>query len=420
MSTIPAPSVADAVTSLAREESGRILAILARRYRDLDLADEAVQDALVQAVETWPRTGIPDQPAAWLFTVANRKVLDALRRSTSERRRLLSSAPELTLEPDDTDDPLMVVEGPEVGDEHLRLVLMCCHPALDLDAQVALTLRLVGGLSTPEIAQAFLLPEPTLAQRIVRAKNKIRKAAIPLSIPTDLSSRIDALLTVLYLIFNEGYLSRSAQAQPIRVDLMDEAIRLTTITSGLLPHTAEVEGLLALELFTRARAAARTDHAGELVLLDQQDRSLWDRDGIQKANSALATAMSRMQPGRFQLEALIAARHANAASADATDWPAIARLYGQLEQMTNSPVVALNHAVAIAMSEGDAAGLARLDGLAGLDGYYLLHATRAELLLRTGAVDAARAAFTRARSLAANPAEQRHLTRRIESLDAVV
>jgi len=294
---------------------------------------------------------------------------------------------------------------------------MCCHPALHLNAQVALTLRLVGGLTTPEIAQAFLLPEPTLAQRIVRAKNKIRRAAIPLSIPTDLGSRVDALLTVFYLIFNEGYLSRGALAPPIRVDLMDEAIRLTTIVSRLLPHTAEVEGLLALELFTRARAAARTDNAGELVLLDQQDRSLWDRQCIHRGNAALAAAMSRMRPGRFQLEALIAARHANAATGDATDWPAIVRLYGQLVQMTNSPVVALNHAVALAMAEGDAVGLAQIDHLSALDGYYLLHAARAELLLRTGAVDAARASFTRALSLAANPAEQRHLSRRISALE---
>jgi RNA polymerase sigma-70 factor (ECF subfamily) len=413
---IPAPSVAAAVSSLAREESGRVLAILARRYRDLDLADEAVQDALVQAVESWPHTGIPDQPAAWLFTVANRKAIDALRRAASERRRLLASAPELLLAPEDPPDAPLVVDGPEVGDEHLRLVLLCCHPALDIDAQVALTLRLVGGLSTPEIAQAFLVPESTLAQRIVRAKNKIRQAAIPLSIPVDLSSRVGALLTVLYLIFNEGYLSRGVDTGPIRVDLIDEAIRLTRLASGLLPHTAEIEGLLALELFGRARTAGRTDRAGDLVLLAQQDRSLWDRDGIQKANAMLAAAMSRMSPGRFQIEALIAARHANSADPEHTDWPAIVVLYGQLVRMTSSPVVALNHAAAIAMAEGPAAGLARLDGLAGLDNYYLLHSTRAELLLLLSQTDAARESFRLAHSLASNPAELRHLGRRIASL----
>ena len=305
----------------------------------------------------------------------------------------------------------MIVEHSDVGDEHLRLVLLCCHPALDRDTQVALTLRLVGGLTTREIASAFLVPEPTLAQRIVRAKSKIRDAGIPLSIPENLAERVDALLTVLYLIFNEGYLSRGSDAT-IRVDLVDEAIRLTRQAAELLPANAEVEGLLALELFASARTDSRLAN-GELVLLEEQDRSTWNLAMIDVANRQLVHALGLMQPGPFQLQAVIAAHHANARTAADTDWPAIAATYAQLGSVTGSPIVALNHAVAVSMADGPMAGLVLLDDIHGLDDYYLFHAARAELLARSGDTDAAASAFRTARRLATNPAEQRHLDRRI-------
>lgn len=299
------------------------------------------------------------------------------------------------------------------ADDHLRLVLLCCHPALDRDAQVALTLRLVGGLTTAEIAAAFLVPEATLAQRIVRAKRKIRDAAIPLSIPADLDGRVDALLAVLYLVFNEGYLSRGEGGDVVRVDLVDEAIRLTALVAELLPDRAEVDGLLALELFHRSRAATRTDALGDLVLLDQQDRTQWDIAVIREANAVLQRALQRMQPGPYQVQAVIAAHHANARTAADTDWPAIAALYRQLEAMTGSPVVRLNHAIAVAMADGPHAGLAMLDDTDGLDTYHLFHSARGELLLRAGDTAAARSAFERALTLTDNPAERRHLERRL-------
>ena len=447
------PAVAQALVRLAREESGRVIAILARQFGDLDLADDSVQDALLEATTNWPSRGIPGNPAGWLMTVARNRGIDRLRRAASARRRTLAAAAELVAEELYDDEELIVDEG-SVGDEHLRLMLLCCHPALDRDTQVALTLRLVGGLTTPEIASAFLLPTATLAQRIVRAKRKIRDAGIPLSIPAALDERIEALLGVLYLVFNEGYLSRGDGDAAIRVDLVDQSLRLTRLAASLLqsppaphdrpaasvaalpsaravasgsapaaasasapvPALAEVEGLLALELYTRARLDARLDGAGDLVLLEDQDRSRWDLASIGEANSVLATAMSRMHPGPYQLQAVIAGQHANARTSADTDWPAIVRAYGQLLAMTSSPVVALNRAAAVAMADGPQAGLALLDGIHGLDGYHLLHATRAELAVRAGDVPLARAAFARARALTDNPAEQRHLDRRIASL----
>ena len=292
-------------------------------------------------------------------------------------------------------------------------MLLCCHPALDRDAQVALTLRLVGGLTTPEIASAFLIPEVTLAQRIVRAKRKIRDAKIPLSIPAALDQRVDALIAVLYLIFNEGYLTRGDRDGVVRVDLVDEAIRLTRLVASLLPDHAEVDGLLALELFHRARFATRSDAAGELVLLDEQDRSRWDLATINEANVVLHRAMARFEPGLFQMQAIVAGHHANARTASDTDWPAIADVYAQLVQMTPSPVVALNRAVAVAMADGPHAGLALLDEIDGLERYHLLHAARGELLLRAGDTAAASAAYEVALTLTDNPAEQRHLRRRL-------
>ena len=389
-----------------------MLALLTRRFGDLDLADEAVQDALVAAVSDWPAKGIPSNPAGWLYTVARNGAIDRLRRAASARRRLADAAHELTAEREEETD--MVIDESTVGDEQLRLMLLCCHPALDRNAQVALTLRLVGGLTTPEIAAAFVVPEATLAQRIVRAKAKIRLAGIPLSIPTDLDERVDALLAVLYLVFNEGYLSRGTDAAT-RVDLVDESIRLARRAQELLPDNPEVLGLLALELFHRARLSTRTDALGELVLLEDQDRSAWDLDQITEGNTVLRAAMEQLKPGPYQLQAIIAGHHANARTAADTDWAAIAGLYGQLEQMTNNPVVALNRAVAVAMADGARAGLALLAEVRGLDEYHLLHSTRGELLVRAG--EPARASFERALELVSNPAERRHLERRLGDLD---
>ena len=402
----PASEIADAVTRLAREESGRVLALLARRFRTLDAADDAVQDALVRALTAW-QTGIPDNPAAWLYTVARNSLIDQVRRDESSRKQLRAAAPELVAHHEE--EPDMIMDDSSLGDERLRLLLLCCHPALDRDTQVALTLRLAGGLSAAEVAAAYLLPEATLTQRIVRAKRKIREAGMPLSIPANLDERVGALLRVLYLIFNEGYLSRGA-GHITRVDLITEAIRLTRQVVDELPSSAEAEGLLALELYHHARLASRVDGLGELVLLDRQDRSSWNLDEISEANRRLRSAMARLTPGPYQVQAIIAGHHANARTADDTDWSAIAELYGQLARMAPNPVVELNRAVAIAMADGPLAGLAVLDRLGGLEEYHLYHATRGELLARAGRP--ARASFERARELTTNEAERRHLERR--------
>ncbi len=420
--TAPLHEVEAALTRLAREESGRVLALLARRFNDLDLADEAVQEALIEAARVWPAQGIPDNTAGWLLAVARRKAIDRLRRASSAQRRTMAAAPDLVppTEPDAIERSAMIADddpNPVTDDEHLRLVLLCCHPALDRDTQVALTLRLVSGLTTAEIASAFLVPESTLAQRIVRAKRKIRDAGVPLSIPPNLSERVDVLLGVLYLIFNEGYLTRSDRDGLVRVDLVDEAVRLTHLVAQLLPAHPEVEGLLALELFHKARLTTRSDRAGDLVLLEDQDRSRWDLATIQQANAVLAAAMKRMAPGPYQMQAVIAGRHANARTAAETDWPLIAALYGQLVQMTTSLVVKLNHAAAIAMADGPLAALAMLEDLEGLDTYHLFHATRGELLLRANRPAEAANAFRRAWELTANPAERRHLDARIATAD---
>jgi RNA polymerase sigma-70 factor (ECF subfamily) len=412
-----------AVTRVAREEGGRVIALLAHRFDDVDLADESVQEALVEALTAWQER-VPDNPGGWLLTVARNRAIDRMRRAASARRRTLAAARDLyvhAVDPAgedavDEEGPGMIVDEGTVPDERLRLILLCCHPALDRDTQVALTLRLVGGLTTSEIAAAFLLPESTLAQRIVRAKRKIRDARIPLSVPADASERIGAVLGVLSLIYNESYLARGGAETVVRVDLADEAIRLTRVLHDVVPDEPEVEGLLALMLFQHARAAARTDSLGDLVILEQQDRSRWDARAITEANRILGRALGRMRPGPFQVQAVIAARHANARTASDTDWRAIAAAYAQLGAMTGSPVVALNHAVAVAMADGPRAGLALLDEVAGLERYHLLHAARAELLLRAGAVPEARAAFARALATVVNPAERRHLERRLAAV----
>ncbi len=403
--------IADAVTRLAREESGRVLALLTRRCGDLDAADDAVQDALITALTAW-QSGIPERPAAWLYTVARNTLIDQTRRDRASRRRLHDAAPELTAHHATTDaeeEDDLIMDASSLGDERLRLLLLCCHPALDRDTQVALTLRLAGGLTAAEVAAAYLLPEATLTQRVVRAKRKIREAGMPLSIPANLDERVDALLRVLYLIFNEGYLSRGA-AHVTRVDLITEAIRLTRQVVDELPASAEAEGLLALQLYHHARSATRIDGLGELVLLEHQDRTGWNLDVITEANAWLRSAMTRMSPGPYQVQAIIAGHHANARTAADTDWAAIAELYAQLGRMAPNPVVELNRAVAIAMADGSLAGLAVLDRLTGLDDYHLFHATRGELLARAGRPAAA--SFERALQLASNEAERRHLARR--------
>jgi RNA polymerase sigma-70 factor, ECF subfamily len=426
--TPPIAGVSEAVTRMAREESGRVVALLTRRFRDIDLADEAVQEALIEATATWPDRGIPSNTAGWLLTVARRKALDQLRKQASAQRRIQAASPELAdAGPTDSPRPVpqhptaMIVENPDGDspvdgdDEHLRLILLCCHPALDRDAQVALTLRLVGGLTTTEIAYAFLLPEPTMAQRIVRAKRKIREAGMAMTMPTDIDQRIAAVLSVLYLVFNEGYLSRGDSSLAVRIDLSDEAIRLTRIVATLTA-AAEVQGLLALQLFHHARLSTRTNINGDLVLLEDQDRSLWDLKEIDEANRLLHGAMRQLQPGAFQIQAIIAGYHANARTAADTDWSAIAGAYVHLGKVAPSPVVQLNHAVAVAMADGPYAGLALLDQLRDqgeLQTYHLFHSALGELLIRAERPLEAVTAFEQAIKLTTNPAEFRHLHTRL-------
>jgi RNA polymerase sigma-70 factor, ECF subfamily len=306
-----------------------------------------------------------------------------------------------------------------IADERLRLIFLCCHRALDADSQVALTLRLVGGLTTPEIAASFLLPEATLAQRIVRAKRKIRDAKIPLSIPSNLEERLGVVLSVTYLIFNEGYLSRTGDSGPVRVDLVLESIRLVELLRTLVPDHPEIEGLRSLQYFAAARLATRFDSAGELVLLEDQDRTKWDLTLIKEGNAVLGQALRRVKPGPYQVQAMIASHHANAREAADTDWPRIASLYAQLDAMTGSPVVRLNRAVAVAMADGPEAGLVMLASVTGLDRYHLLHSTRAELLSRSERHNEAAEAFAMAISLASNPVEVRHLERRLSAETAL-
>jgi RNA polymerase sigma-70 factor (ECF subfamily) len=411
---MPDSAVTDALSRVARLDAPRVLSVIAAQFRNLDLADEAVQDALTDAARSWPTGGVPTNPAGWIMTVAKRRAIDIYRRGKHERQRLDAVAPDLHEARYDSDtggEQMIIDSGQGEGDERLRLMLLCCHPALGTDAQVALTLRLVAGLTISEICRAFLVPEVTLAQRIVRAKRKIRTANMALTIPAAFDARLDAVLAVLYLVFNEGYLAHDAVQEPIRHDLVDEAIRLTVLVTELAPESAEAVGLLALERFHHARSAGRFDRLGELVLLDGQDRSAWDLAEIGEANRLVGTAVAKMRPGRFQLEALIAAEHANARVAADTDWPKISRLYEQLSGVTGSAVVALNHAVAVAEADGPLAGLALVDHISGLDDYHLFWAVRAELSRRAGRMATARAAAQRALTLDMHIAERRRLER---------
>ncbi len=387
-----------AVEAVFRSESGRAVASLVRFFGDIDLAEEAVQDAFVIALQRWPHTGLPPSPAGWIITAARNRGLDRIRRESSRADRHAQAA--RMLEPDEPQDV-----GP-VADDQLRLIFTCCHPALAPSAHVALTLRLVGGLQTAEIARAFLVAEATMAQRLVRAKAKIRAARIPYRIPSDaeLPERLRSVLSVVYLVFNEGYLA-SAGAELVRADLCAEAIRLARMLVELMPDEAEVHGLLALLLLTESRRAARTGADGTLVRLADQDRSRWDRALIGEGQAIVRACLRRNLPGPYQLQAAIAAVHSDSARAAATDWRQIVALYDLLLTHMPTPVVALNRAVAVAELQGPGAGLALVDDL-DLAGYYLFHATRAELLARLGRRADARAAYDEALARTANGAER--------------
>ncbi|HVF32327.1 MAG TPA: RNA polymerase sigma factor [Acidimicrobiales bacterium] len=386
-----------------RRESGRAVASLVRFFGDIDLAEEAVQDAFVVALQTWPATGLPPSPAGWIITTARNRGLDRVRRESSRTGRE-AEAVRLQEARGTGPDPQDV--GP-VADDSLRLIFTCCHPALAPSAQVALTLRLVAGLQTPEIAKAFLVPEPTMAQRLVRAKHKIRAANIPYRVPRDaeLPDRLPPVLAVVYLVFNEGYLPSSGD-ELVRAQLCAEAIRLARLLVELLPDEPEVHGLLALLLLVESRRAARADGAGRLVRLAEQDRSQWDASMIAEGQTLVRGCLRRNQPGPYQIQAAIAAVHSDAPTAADTDWSQIVALYDQLLALTPSPVVALNRAVAVAEVEGPAVALGLVDGLAGLDGYHLWHAVRGDLLERVGRPDDAAAAFAAALERTDNGAER--------------
>jgi RNA polymerase sigma-70 factor, ECF subfamily len=395
-----------------RAEAGRVLAGLIAVLRDFDRAEDAFQEATAAALEHWPHDGLPARPAAWLATAARRKALDRLRHEAMRERRHQELAVLAELERSASDDP-----EHDIPDERLRLVFTCCHPALSPEAQVALTLRTLGGLTTAEIANAFLVPEPTLARRLVRAKEKIREARIPYRVPAAaaLPERLESVLAVVYLVFNEGY-AASAGASPLRRDLSAEAIRLARLVAALLPDEPEALGLLALLLLHDARRDARLAPDGSFVPLDEQERSRWDRTAIAEGLACVRRAAAMCRPGPYQTQAAISAVHAESASADATDWQTIAWLYAKLERMQPSPVVALNRAVAVARATGPEGGLAILQSrrlAAVLADYQPYHCAHADLLRRVGRRKAAAAAYRRAIALARTDAERAHLERRL-------
>ncbi|WP_432935435.1 RNA polymerase sigma factor [Kribbella sp. CA-253562] len=403
--------VHETITQVHRAEWARVVASLARRFGDLDVAEEAAAEAFATAVERWPVDGVPPNPGAWLTTTANRRAIDRLRRESKRGDKQKEAQMEYDVPP----EPLGAVD-----DERLRLIFTCCHPALALETRVALTLRLVGGLTVPEIARAFLVQETAMGQRITRAKAKIKAARIPYRVPAaeDLPARVSGVLAVLFLVFNEGYLATGPDTDPVRHDLTAEAIRLTRLIRGLLPDDGEVAGLLALMLLTEARRPARLSANGELVSLDQQDRGAWDAAMIAEGHRLVRERLAAgVAPGRYQILAAINAVHTSARDVRDTDWSQIIALYNQLIRVDPTPIVALNRAIAVAELDGPEVALAAVDGLGDkLAGYHAYHATRADLLRRMGLSQESRAAYGKAIELAGNTAEVAYLTRRRDQL----
>jgi RNA polymerase sigma-70 factor (ECF subfamily) len=408
--------VREAITQAHHEEWARVVASLTRRFGDLDIAEEATAEAFATAVERWPADGVPPSPGAWLTTTANRKAIDRIRR---ENKRDDKQKEAQLLYDDDPPEPASPID-----DERLRLIFTCCHPALAMETRVALTLRMVAGLTVPEIARAFLVQEAAMGQRITRAKAKIKAARIPYRVPSaeDLPARVSGVLAVLFLVFNEGYLATGPDTDPVRHDLTAEAIRLTRLIRALLPDDGEVAGLLALMLLTEARRTARVSASGELVTLVEQDRGTWDAaliaEGHQLVRERLAAAAAGgVAPGRYQILAAISAVHTSARDVRDTDWSQIVALYDQLVRLDASPVIALNRAIAVAELDGPEAALAAVDRLEDtLAGYHPYHATRADLLRRLGRSQQSRAAYGKAIELAGNTAEIAALARRRDQL----